>query len=92
MFGGCFDAEFKNESEAFFREVGAGKFLLPIADATIRELALAPEKVRKVLASLDTGSVELISLSEAIRVHFPDPSFRTAWGSSPLWIKRYASS
>lgn len=66
VFGGCFDAEFKIESEAFFREVGAGKFLLLIADVTIRELALAPDKVRKVLASLDPGLVELISLSEEI--------------------------
>jgi hypothetical protein len=64
VFGGCFDEEFADESTAFFREVSDGRFLLVIADVTIRELALAPEPVRRVLAELREEDVEFIPDSE----------------------------
>lgn len=64
VFGGCFDEEFADQSTAFLREVSDGRFLLVIADVTIRELALAPEPVRKVLAGLRPEDVEFIPYSE----------------------------
>lgn len=61
VYGGCFDKEFQAESFAFFREVAAGRFLLIIAEVTVRELALALEPVRKVLAQLP----------KPVRIHSP---------------------
>ena len=66
VYGGCFDEEFATESSAFFKEVGAGRFLLVVADVTLRELACAPETVRRVLAELRADDVEFIPYSEEI--------------------------
>ena len=67
VFGGCFDSEFEVESRAFFQEVADGRFLLAIADVTVRELTEAPQGVRSVLESLSPDDVELIPDSEEIR-------------------------
>jgi hypothetical protein len=66
VFGGCFDEEFADESSAFFKEVSGRRFLLVIADVTVRELAFAPEPVRRVLAELSADDVEFIPYSEEI--------------------------
>ena len=67
VYGGCFDVEFQEDSQAFFREVSAGRFLLLIADITVRELALAPERVRSVLQDLPPVSLEFLAFSEEVR-------------------------
>jgi len=66
VYGGCFDEEFADHSRAFFKEVSGGRFLLVIADVTVRELALAPERVRRVLAELPADDVEFIPYSGEI--------------------------
>ena len=66
VFGGCFDAEFKNASCRFFEEVRTGRFQLVVSDTTEIELAAAPEYVRGVLADLPPGAVELIEVDEEV--------------------------
>jgi len=66
VFGGCFDDEFAEASRTFFRDVAAGRFVVVIADAVLRELALAPEQVRGILKDLPAGAVERITLTEEI--------------------------
>jgi hypothetical protein len=67
VYGGCFDVEFQEDSQAFFREVSDGRFLLLIADITVRELALAPERVRSVLQGLPPAGLEFLQFSEEVR-------------------------
>ncbi len=66
VFGGCFDDEFAEASRTFFRDVAAGRFVVVIADAVLREVALAPEHVRGVLKGLPADAVELVTLTEEI--------------------------
>lgn len=67
VFGGCFDPEFEQESCAFFGEVAENRFLLVISDVTVRELALAPHEVRRVLEKVPPDNVEFIPSSDEIR-------------------------
>lgn len=67
VFGGCFDPEFEQESCAFFGEVAEARFLLVISDVTVRELALAPHEVRRVLEKVPPDNVEFIPSSDEIR-------------------------
>lgn len=60
VFGGCFDEEFRRESNRFFDEIKAGKFTLAVSAVVLRELADAPENVRAILASLPPDNVELL--------------------------------
>jgi hypothetical protein len=66
VFGGCFDDEFGEASQAFFRDVAASRFVVVVADVVLRELALAPEQVRGVLRGLPRDAVERIPLSDEI--------------------------
>ena len=66
VFGGCFDEEFRKESELLFQEIKNGKFILVISGTTSRELNDAPQKVQDVLAGLPPEMVEVIDLSEEI--------------------------
>ena len=68
VYGGCFDAEFRVESRAFFREVSAGRFVLLIAQITVRELAMAPDRVRSVLQELQPGTMEFLPFSDEVRL------------------------
>ena len=67
VFGGCFDPEFRVASEAFFRQVQAGRFALVIAAVVLRELDSAPGHVQEMLAQLPKENVETIELSEEVR-------------------------
>jgi hypothetical protein len=60
VFGGCFEAKFKDASIRFFDQVRAGTFLLVISDVTLDELELAPEAVRRVLAEIDGSRIDRI--------------------------------
>jgi hypothetical protein len=66
VFGGCFDPEFQLQSRAFFSEVRAGRFVLVLPPATLRELARAPGAVRQVLAGLPEQALEAIESSPEI--------------------------
>ena len=66
VFGGCFDEEFEVESRSFFQSVARERFILAVSYLTLRELALAPEHVRAVLADLNPDSMEMINPSAEI--------------------------
>lgn len=66
VFGGCFDEEFQAASRAFFEAVAAGRFLLLIGEVTGRELAIAPERVRGVLAEILAENLENVASSEEV--------------------------
>ena len=59
VFGGVFDVEFEQASQAFFREVREGRFALVVSGLVRREVALAPVHVRELLA-------EVLPLAEAL--------------------------
>jgi hypothetical protein len=64
VFGGCFDDEFKAESDRFFEEVRQKQFILVVSNVTLDELEMAPDQVRGVLAGLPAEQVELVNTSE----------------------------
>jgi hypothetical protein len=64
VFGGCFDAPFREESLRFFGLVRADRIRILISTVTFEELALAPETVRAVLAGLPPESLEEVPLGE----------------------------
>jgi hypothetical protein len=65
--GGCFDREFRIESEKFFDDVRSGRFTLVVSDVTLDELSLAPENVRQVLGGLPESRVEVVMSSDESR-------------------------
>lgn len=62
VFGGCFDEEFAEESNALFDAVKGGKFLVVISPTTLCELDKAPEEVQQVLAGLCRNRSKLWSI------------------------------
>ena len=66
VFGGRFDEEFQAASRAFFEAVAAGRFLLLIGEVRGRELAIAPERVRGVLAEIRAENLENVASSEEV--------------------------
>ena len=70
--GGCFDEEFKDYSNALFREFVSGNKILMLSDLTAQELELARKEVKEkiheipVLYRVDIGiSDEAIKLAES---------------------------
>jgi hypothetical protein len=63
VFGGCFDDEFKTESDRFFEQVRQKQFILVVSNVTLDELEMAPDQVRGVLAGLPAEQVELVNTS-----------------------------
>ncbi len=46
VFGGMFDAEFEDDTRAFFREAAAGRFSLCVSKQVYDEIAPAPARVK----------------------------------------------
>jgi len=67
VFGGCFDAEFREPSERLFERFRAGEELLVLSDLTRLELRSAPPEVREVLESLPPQAVESVEVGEEAR-------------------------
>ncbi len=74
--GGCEDAEFAADSLALWRAFGQGRYTLVLSEHTLRELAGAPERVRRWLQEVPepnriilTDSDEADSLAEAYLAH-----------------------
>jgi len=53
VFGGVFDPEFQNASEAFFDRVRDGDFEVNVSALVLEELASAPQPVGKLFAELE---------------------------------------
>jgi len=62
--GGCLDEEFQDQSRALFDMAQDGKAVLLVSELLVRELARAPDDVRKVLADVSPRCVETISESD----------------------------
>lgn len=62
VFGGCLDPEFSDDSQPFFDGVRAGRFVLLLSEAVLRELKAAPETVRGVLAGLPQDQLENVEI------------------------------
>jgi len=52
VFGGCFDDEFRRDSDHVMQALRCADMIALVSDVTISELAHAPEQVLELLASL----------------------------------------
>ena len=60
VIGGCFDEEFTIWSNQLMAEFISGDKMMVLSDLTLRELELAPEKVRKKIEEIPENNIELI--------------------------------
>ena len=71
VFGGVFDDEFKDASEAFVRAVTAGQFILLTSELVRQEIATAPQPVRELfeellrIADIAPVTAEAVELQQA---------------------------
>ena len=61
VFGGCFDPEFAEWSNALMDDFRSGQFALVLSDVIAGEVAMAPEPVQQVLS-------ELLNLADSLPV------------------------
>jgi predicted nucleic acid-binding protein len=59
VFGGAFDPEFEQASNAFFDRVRAGDFKLMVSPLVVNELEKAPSAVRRLLEELEPWVVRM---------------------------------
>lgn len=66
VFGGCFDDEFREQSLMLMDMAKDGQIQMLISDLLLRELEMAPEKVKNLLLDLSDNecAVENIALSQ----------------------------
>jgi hypothetical protein len=64
VFGGCVDAEFQSDSRRVIGYFAAGRATLLVSAVILKELADAPDTVRKVLDALPAEATEPIALTE----------------------------
>ncbi len=67
VFGGCFDAEFREPSRRLFRRFEAGEDVLLLSDLTRLELRGAPPRVRELVDTLPRESVEIVEVDDEVR-------------------------
>jgi hypothetical protein len=67
VFGGCFDDEFRPQSERFFQLVRKGRVVLLISQVVENELALAPTHVRQLRAPLPKANVRGVEITNEVR-------------------------
>ena len=66
VFGGCFDAEFAEESTRFFDLVRDGRVVVLVSQVVVDELSEAPPHVRALFRSLVEESVVPVELTSDI--------------------------
>lgn len=66
VFGGCFDEEYKTQSERFFSQVKKKQISILISPTIIDEINRAPTNVQKVLTEIPPQQVELIKITKEI--------------------------
>lgn len=66
VFGGCFDAEFAEDSKRLFEAVRKRKLVIVVSEIVLKELEVAPVDVRGLLETLPLATVEPIALSPEI--------------------------
>ncbi|MBN1441555.1 MAG: PIN domain-containing protein [Planctomycetes bacterium] len=68
VFGGCFDPEFAEWSNALMDDFRSGRAALVISDVTIGEVAMAPERVREIFSELLEIADDLAVTAEALEL------------------------
>lgn len=68
VFGGCFDREFAEWSNALMDDFRSGRAALVISDVTIGEVAMAPEPVREIFSGLLEVADDLAVSAEALEL------------------------
>ena len=63
VWGGVNDPEFSKWTIPFFEQVKKGMFKIILSDVTLRELEMAPEKVRNLPATIPSENIELVSIN-----------------------------
>lgn len=61
VFGGFFDDEFQEFTEPLFDRINDGEFIIIFSTLLEEELALAPEKVRKLVRGINNVNTEFIT-------------------------------
>ena len=64
VIGGCCDEEFDVVSRLLFAEFGSGRAIAVVSSLTLKELELAPDKVKRVLDELPDSVLEYIDLDD----------------------------
>ena len=64
VLGGYFDEEFKDCSIKVIGEFKDGKKILVISDITLRELELAPDRVKVLFAEIPKSHIEYVTFDE----------------------------
>lgn len=66
VYGGCFDAPFREDSSRVIEAVRRGRLTVLVSEVLFTELRDAPERVRDLAASLPAESLEEVPLTEEI--------------------------
>lgn len=61
VFGGIFDDEFQEFTKPLFDRINEGEFIIIFSTLLEEELALAPEKVRKLVREMENKDTEFVS-------------------------------
>lgn len=64
VWGGHEDEEFKEWTIPFFEQAILGKFSIVLSDLTLRELELAPERIRSITQTIPDNFLNLVVLSK----------------------------
>jgi len=65
VYGGCFDEEFREDTELLIEAIKSGRLMAVVSDLVVSELLPAPEAVRDVLSSLSENLVDVVVSAEA---------------------------
>jgi predicted nucleic acid-binding protein len=60
VIGGCFDEEFKIESNRLLQMAQEGQIIFLLSDLLLQEVSRAPENIRTLMSSLPDESTEII--------------------------------
>jgi predicted nucleic acid-binding protein len=64
VFGGCFDEEFRRDSDRVMQALSRVDLIALVSDVTVSELAGAPDDVIGLLSSLPPAAIERVETSE----------------------------
>lgn len=67
VFGGCFDAEFKEMTLPLFNEIRSGVHKIVISNITLEELDTAPPEVKKLIDEISFTQKEFVQINENVR-------------------------
>jgi len=64
VIGGCFDSEFSEWSNKLLNDFIEGNKIAVISDQTLKELEVAPIKIRELIKSVPLRFIEMIELND----------------------------